>query len=286
MTSLTNMTNAVDYIEDNLKEDIDFDVVAKIALCSRYHFLKMFTFIVGIPPSEYIRKRRLTLAAFDLQNTNDKVINIALRYGYQSPDSFTKAFQKIHQVTPTQARENGALIKAYPRVNFSISIEGNEAINYKIVEKNSFKVIGFKRRLSIENLMNGVGEMWDSMTPEKIQELTKLSSDNSTSFPMGIYSEMYDDNSTDYYIAVPSSNDKNTNLESLVIPSSTWAVFECRGALPLAMGEMFQRIYKEWFPTSNYEHSSLPELEWYSDGDMSSDSYKSEIWIPINSTKL
>lgn len=223
----------------------------------------------------------MTLAAFDLQHTNEKIIDIASTYDYQLPDSFARAFQKLHGITPTQAREKNIPLKAYPRVRFSITVEGREAMKYKIVEKEAFQIAGFKKNLSIETLMNGVGEMWQSMTPEKMAELTTFNKDTTTSVPMGAYSKIYEDYSTDYFVAVITDGTANTKLETLDVPAATWAIFECNGALPLAIGEMFQRIYNEWFPISGYEQIPLPEFEWYSEGDMSSEEYRCEIWIPI-----
>lgn len=135
MDTLENMKNAINYIEDNLDAEIEYAQVAQIALCSQYHFQRMFSFLIGIPLSEYIRRRRLTLAAFDLQNSNEKIINLALKYGYNSPDSFSRAFMAMHEVTPSKAREKGISLKAYPRVTFSLSIKGVVEMNYRIEQK-------------------------------------------------------------------------------------------------------------------------------------------------------
>ena len=176
----------------------------------------MFAFLIGIQLSEYIRRRRLTLAAFELQNSNEKIIDLALKYGYNSPDSFSRAFLAMHGVTPSKAREKGISLKAYPRVTFSLSIKG-------VVE----------------------------------------------------------DNTTDYYIAAITEKDSPKTLCKLEIPTLTWSIFEITGPMPTAMADIWGRIFSEWFPTSGYEHAEAPEVEWYSNGDMSSSDYKSEIWIPV-----
>jgi len=274
MDTLENMKNAINYIEDNLDAEIEYVKVAQIAL---YHFQRMFSFLIGIPLSEYIRRRRLTLAAFDLQNSNEKIINLALKYGYNSPDSFSRAFMAMHEVTPSKAREKGISLKAYPRVTFSLSIKGVVEMNYRIEQKNSFTVVGVKQRFShINGLGESIGKMWSETPLETISQIAGLGNGL-----VGVYSGMYEDNTTDYYIAAITESNSPKNLCKLEIPSLTWAIFEIIGPMPTAMAEIWGRIFSEWFPTSGYEHAEAPEVEWYSNGDLSSSDYKSEIWIPV-----
>lgn len=281
METLKNMKNALDYIEDNLSSELEYSKIAQAALCSQYHFQRMFSFITGIPLSEYIRRRRLTLAGFDLQNTNEKVIEIAVKYGYNSPDAFTRAFQNLHGVTPSKAREEGITLKAYPRIVFSLSLKGVKEMNYRIEKKPPFIVTGVKQRLSyLENLGEKVGQMWQTLPQETFKQLAGLSEADPPEM-LGVYNNMYEDSTTDYYIAVKTTKEIQENLENLQIPELTWAVFEITGPLPTAMSDIWGRIFTEWFPTMDYEHAEAPEIEWYSAGDIEAFDYKSEIWIPI-----
>jgi AraC family transcriptional regulator len=277
MDTLENMKNAIDYIENNLDSEIEYARIAQIALCSQYHFQRMFEFLIGVPLSEYIRRRRLTLAAFDLQNGNEKIIDIALKYGYNSPDSFSRAFMAMHGITPSKAREKGISLKAYPRVTFSLSIKGVIEMNYRIEQKNSFSVVGVKQRFShVDGLGESIGKMWSETPGETIAQIAVLGNGL-----VGVYSGMYEDNTTDYYIAAITEKDPPKTLCTLEIPSLTWAIFEIIGPMPTAMAEIWGRIFSEWFPTSGYEHAEAPEVEWYSQGDLSASDYKSEIWIPV-----
>lgn len=132
MDLLKNMNSAIKFIEKNLTNDIDFKEVARLAYCSEYHFKRMFSFLAGITLSEYIRRRRLTLAAFELKGNNIKVIDIAIKYRYSSSDSFARAFQHLHSITPSEARNNGHSLKAYPPMSFQLSIKGGREMNYRI----------------------------------------------------------------------------------------------------------------------------------------------------------
>ncbi|MEK4580806.1 MULTISPECIES: GyrI-like domain-containing protein [Bacillus] len=287
MDSLKNMNAAMQYIEDNLTHEIDFKEVAKIAFCSEYHFKRMFSFLAGISLSEYIRCRRLTLAAFELKDSNAKVIDVAIKYGYNSPDSFTRAFQNLHGITPSEARSTMRSLKAYSPMTFQLSIQGGNEMNYRIEEKEPFQIIGIQKRVPI--VFNGVNEeiasMWKSLTPQSIQTLKMLSNVNpngiisaSTNFSEG---RMEEKGELDHYIGVATTKDCPEQFAQLEVAASTWAIFEAVGPFPDALQNVWGRIYSEWFPSSNYELAEGPEILWNEQKDVTSPNFKSEIWIPV-----
>lgn len=287
MDSLKNMNAAMQYIEDNLTHEIDFKEVAKIAFCSEYHFKRMFSFLAGISLSEYIRCRRLTLAAFELKDSNAKVIDVAIKYGYNSPDSFTRAFQNLHGITPSKARSTSRSLKAYSPMTFQLSIQGGNEMNYRIEEKGPFQIIGIQKRVPI--VFNGVNEeiasMWKSLTPQSIQTLKMLSNVNpngiisaSTNFSEG---RMEEKGELDHYIGVATTKDCPKQFKQLEVAASTWAIFEAVGPFPDALQNVWGRIYSEWFPSSNYELAEGPEILWNEQKDVTSPNFKSEIWIPV-----
>ncbi|MDC0705734.1 MULTISPECIES: AraC family transcriptional regulator [Priestia] len=287
MDSLRNMNRALHYIEENLTNDIDFREVAKLALCSEYHFKRMFSFLAGITLSEYIRRRRLTLAAFELKDNNMKVIDIAIKYGYNSPDSFTRAFQNLHGITPSEAKKNGYSLRAYPQMTFQLSIKGGNEMNYRIEEKEAFHIVGIKERVPI--IFHGVNPriaaMWESLNNETINKLKKLSNVK----PLGLLSasvnfsegRMEEKGELDHYIGVATTKDCPDNLIQLEVPALTWAVFEAVGPFPDTLQDVWGRIYSEWFPSSNYEQVEGPEILWNEHKDVTSSTFKSEIWIPV-----
>ncbi|MEK4821085.1 AraC family transcriptional regulator [Priestia megaterium] len=287
MDLLRNMNRALDYIEENLTNDIDFREVARLALCSEYHFKRMFSFLAGITLSEYIRRRRLTLAAFELKDSNIKVIDVAIKYNYSSPDSFTRAFQNLHGITPSEAKKNGSSLKAFPKMTFQLSIKGGNEMNYRIEEKEAFHIVGIKERVPI--IFHGVNPkiaaMWESLNDETIRKLKELS--NVT--PLGLLSasvnfsegRMEEKGQLDHYIGVATTKDCPDYLVQLEVPVGTWAVFEAVGPFPDTLQDVWGRIYSEWFPASTYEQVEGPEILWNEHKNVTSPTFKSEIWIPV-----
>ncbi|MGG1679284.1 GyrI-like domain-containing protein [Neobacillus sp. NRS-1170] len=287
MDLLKNMNEALQYIEENLNQEIDFKEVAKLAFCSEYHFKRMFSFLAGITLSEYVRRRRLTLAAFELNNSNSRIIDVAIKYGYSSPDSFARAFQVLHGVTPSEARNNGQLLKAYPRMTFQLSIKGGNEMNYRIEEKEAFNIVGITKRVPIvfQGENQEITAMWKTLNTEKINKLKELSNVE----PKGIiqasinFSEgrMEEKGGLDHYIGVATTKECPENLSTLKVPALSWAVFESIGPFPTTLQETWGRIYSEWFPSSNYQQTEGPEILSIKDKDLTLPTVKSEIWIPV-----
>ncbi|GED14129.1 AraC family transcriptional regulator [Aneurinibacillus migulanus] len=286
MDLLEKMNGALNYIEENLTNDIDFKEVARLAFCSEYHFKRMFSFLAGVTLSEYIRRRRLTLAAFELNNSNIRIIDVAIKYGYSSPDSFTRAFQSLHGVTPSEARNNGQSLKAYPRMTFQLSIKGGSEMNYRIEEKEAFRIVGIKKRVPLiyHGVNPEIASMWENLNGETINKLKKLSNVE----PLGLLSAStnfsegrLEKGELDHYIGVATTKECPDNLTQLEVPASTWAVFEAVGPFPDTLQDVWGRIYSEWFPSSNYEQTEGPEVLWNEDKDVTSPTFKSEIWIPV-----
>ncbi|SNT04634.1 transcriptional regulator, AraC family [Anaerovirgula multivorans] len=287
MDTLRSMNNALAYIEEHLTGDIDYSKISKIAYCSEYHFKRMFSFLSGISLSEYIRRRRLTLAALELKDRDLRIIDVAVKYGYGSADSFSRAFYSMHGILPSEARSENTQLKAYPKMTFQLSIKGGCEMNYRIVEKESFKLVGFKRRVPI--IFNGVNpeiaKMYELLTPEVIKELKSLSNveptgiiSASTNFSEG---RMEEKGELDHYIGVATSSNETAKFDELIIDASTWAVFESIGPFPETLQNVWGRIYSEWFPSSGHEAVEGPEILWNESPDTGNPNYRSEIWIPV-----
>ncbi len=280
------MNRAMHYIEANLLESIDFQKVAQLAGCSEYHFMRMFAFLSGFTLSEYIRRRKLTLAAAELQSSPLRIIDIAVKYGYDSPDAFTRAFQKLHGVTPSEARAAGARLKAVSPMTFQLTIRGGSEMEYRIVEKEAFQIVGLKKRVALiyEGVNPEIAALWQSLTEKDIRELKQLSNLE----PGGLISASvnFEDGRSegsflDQYIGVATNLPAAPRWEVLNVSAGAWAVFTAVGKFPAALQNVWGRIYAEWAPSSGYELRPGPEILWNESKDTTLPQYRSEIWIPV-----
>lgn len=283
---------AVAYIEDNLTGDIDTGAAAEKALCSPFHFQRMFYVVNGFTLGEYIRRRRLTLAATELSYTDGKVIDIALKYGYGSPDAFTRAFRQVHGITPQAAREPGVSLVAYPRVSFRISIRGGIDMDYRIIEKPAFDVVGKARKFTNANGQNliDIPKFWDEVNGGEDGE------DGETLFELnggqlgpltggdglGVCFDLNGAGDFMYAIAVEKiGDDVPAGCEVMRIPAATWAVVDITGPIPGALIAASRRIYAELLPATGYEHAGTPDFEVYFPGDSTSPDCHSQMWVPV-----
>jgi AraC family transcriptional regulator len=269
------ITNAISYIEENLAGEIDIDAVAEKAYVSSFYFQKIFHVLCGMTVGEYIRKRRLTLAAQELCSTDIKVIDVALKYGYESPDSFARAFTKFHGISPSSAREQGSKLKSFAPLKIKLTLEGGTMLEYKIVEKEQFTVIGKSRRFNSETSYSEIPKFW--------QEHFKSDDSKILCGLYGICMD-YDGKNFDYIIAddyVPWKEIPK-DFVTKVIPAGTWAVFPCRGALPEALQSVNTKIWSEWVPSCKaYKLAGNYNIELYAPLCDNPEEDYSEIWIPV-----
>lgn len=280
------MNAAIAYIEDRLDGDVDINEAAKKACCSLFHFQRMFFAIIGYTPADYARRRRLTLAATELAVSDIKVIDLAVKYGYDSPDSFTRAFRSVHGITPQAARGPGVKLTAFPRISFHIKLEGGHDMDYQIMEKPAFRVAGKIRKFTNANKQNlvDIPRWWEEFAAS--QELPKIL-DVAGNRPgmltgsqiLGICFDFGQGEIFKYSIAVELPEGKSANaFETLDIPASTWVVFD---TTINDIQQCWDRIYREWFPSTGYEHTGGPELEVYLPGDFNNPAMPCQIWVPV-----
>ncbi len=278
MEWIERLNQAIGYIEEHLKDDVDYEQLGKIACCSAYHFQRMFTYMAGIPLSEYIRRRKMSLAAVELQSGGKKVVDVALAYGYQSPTAFNRAFQGVHGVAPSALKSAGVSVKSFPPLTFKITIQGVNEMEYRIERKDAFRIVGVSRPLEkeIEKNFATVPRMWQSAAADgTIGKLAALMD----AAPMGLLgvSACGDAEPWRYFIAVSSGKDA-AGFEEFTVPAATWAIFPGTGA-SRSIQELEKRIVTEWLPTSGYEYGSAPDVEVYLNPDPQNARY--EVWIPV-----
>jgi len=287
MHILDRLNAVVDYVECHITDEIDLNHLASIAHCSVYNFQRMFAFITDVSIAEYIRHRRLTLAAVALQQGEMRIVDLALQYGYDSPVSFARAFQTLHGITPSEARKKNTTLKAFPRMTFQIAIKGVKEMNYRIVETESFQVFGLEGVVSLISTAEGIAmpsvwQFWDANFANGNYD--RLFKDAGEARPL-LYDTMFVRNDMcrihglinykqidavnhgymQFSFAAPES--KMDGYTIVEIPSTTWAVFPSDPEDERDPGEiwpeLYRRFYREWLPSSKYEKANSPELELY-----------------------
>lgn len=277
MDWIQGIQNAVRYIEDNITEELDYDDIAGRACVSSFHFQRAFGILCGFTLGEYIRNRRLTLAGMELSSGNAKVIDVAVKYGYDSADSFTKAFSRFHGISPSCARKEGASLKSVAPLKIKFKLEGGNVMDYRIEAKEAFTVIGAVREFNNDTSYLEIPKFWG----EHFQS-------GNGKYVCGMFGICFDSSEDcknfNYMIADSAAGkgklpDEFTTKE---IPAKTWAVFPVKGAMPTALQDVNTRIWSEWLPNCReYELDGDINIEMYSDGDTNSADYYSEIWVPV-----
>lgn len=290
MEWISGIQRAIDYIESHLTDEIDFEEAARETYSSSFHFQRVFSILCGFTLGEYVRMRRLSMAASDIVNTDEKVIEIAMKYGYDSPESFTRAFTRFHGVSPSEAKR-GAMVKSFSRLSVKLTLTGGTTMDYRIEKVKDFKIICKKKQVTKPENATATADIsafWDECG--KDGSITKICGylpkeprfkgllgicfsfdTEANKFPYGIGVE---------YDGRPISDD---SLEVVDIPESTFVVFECRGKMPECFTDTYKKIVTEFFPQNpRYEYGQGVELEVYPSDDMDNPNYYCEIWIAVN----
>lgn len=281
-----SIQKAINYMEEHLLDDLTIESISRQANASAFHFQRTFTILTDISVGEYVRRRRLTLAAQEISRTNCKIIDLAYKYGYDTPEAFSKAFRRQHGVSPSEARKYIGKLTFYERLVIQVILKGEIPMKYNIIERDSFQLIGIKREFSLVNGENliGIPKLWDKVNSDGTDDQLGKLNNGQIKGLLGVCVDkrILEQNETmDYWIATEYDGQVPEGYSSLTIPASKWVIFEVHGPMPDAIQEVWKRIFSEWFPTSGFEHAGTPEMEVYTDDDASNPDYYSEIWIPV-----
>lgn len=282
MTWVKSLQSAIDYMEDHLLDDLSIENIAQQTNFSAFHFQRTFAILTDISVGEYLRRRRLTLAGYELTRSETKIIDLAYKYGYDTPEAFSKAFKKQHGVTPSEARKYTGKLNSYNRLVVQVSLKGAVPMKVKMVEREKFQIVGIKKEFSLlmkEN-QTGIPKMWDKVNHEGTDEQLFKLNNGPVEGVLGVCVKK-DSRSMDYWIGTAHEGSAPDGLLTLDIPASKWAIFEVNGPMPDAMQKAWKQIFSEWFPSCDYVHAGTPELEVYSSDDPSSPDLYSELWIPV-----
>lgn len=267
--------NAIEYMEENITDRLEINDIASKAYVSAFHFQRIFSILCGYTVAEYIRNRRLTLAGQKLAVSNERIIDIALEFGYDSPDSFTRAFTRFHGISPSAAKEKGAKLKSFAPLRIKLTLEGGTMLEYKIVSKAAFTVMGKLRNFSFNNSYKEIPEFWDEHMKSEDSKIV-----------CGMYGICYDGNENGFEYLIADNyipwNEIPDGYITKTIPEGMWAIFPCRGALPQALQEVNTKIWNEWLPNcKEYKLAGNYNIEMYTPICEDENNNYSEIWIPI-----
>lgn len=282
MEWMESISEAVKYMEDNITENINAEDVANHVCISPFYFQKGFSMLCGLSVMEYIRNRRLALAGGELATGDVRIIDVAMKYGYDSPDSFTKAFTRFHGMTPSMVQKDERMIKSFAPLKIKISMEGGYLMDYRITKKEEFTVLGVSKKFRYENAKQEIPAFW-----QKHYEA------GNGKYVCGMYGINIDEqmgNEEFEYLIADNYNPVIDVPEGFVtrkIPAFTWAVFPCKGPMPIALQDVNTKIFAEWLPAlKEYEFAAGYCIEMYDAPDQypkgtQDENYYSEIWIPV-----
>lgn len=262
---LERLNQAMEHVERNLDQPIEVADLARIALTSEYHLRRLFSALAGVPLAEYIRRRRLTVAGAEVLGGESTLLDIAVRYGYGSGEAFARAFRAVHGVGPGEARRTGAALRSQPRMSFRLVVEGSSSMEYRVVEKDEFRIVGRKAHVPLvhEGMNPAIVDFVRDLEPEvraRIEALSDQEPAGVVNVSVNIAEGREEGTELDYYYAAVTSADVPEDLESLTVPAGMWAVFESSGEFPKTLQYLWRDVFTQWFPSNPYRSVPGPEL--------------------------
>ncbi|MFJ9936960.1 GyrI-like domain-containing protein [Streptomyces virginiae] len=283
---LERLNQALDHLEAGLDREIDMAEVARIAGVSEYHFRRLFSALAGMPLPVYVRRRRMTLAGAEVLAGELTLLDVAVRYGYGSGEAFARAFRSVHGIGPGEARRTGAVLTAQPRMSFRVVVEGSTSMRYRIVEKESFRVVGRKATVPLvhEGLNEAASahvESLDSRAIVRMKALTGGEPEGILSAVVHLTDSREEGAEVDYWVGVVARPGAAAEgLDALDVPAGTWAVFDNRGPYPSALQELWRDVFTQWFPSNPYASRPGPELLLTQPVEVGAET-DSQLWIPV-----
>lgn len=278
MFPLENISEAMDYIEEHLTDNITIQEVSDVAHYSHFHFQRLFQMLTGTTIGDYVRQRRLSLASRELITSDIKIIELAYKYQYESPESFTRAFKKLFNVTPSAVRKHHLSVKYYPKLAVQVQLKAESPLKYRIVDKERLFLTGFQTTFTAEEIVEG--KAYPAFWASKSLEMEQLLATHGQHIRIAAGSYRKED--TSLYDACIGCFTTDKDQAQVIIEATKWCVFYGQGPLS-GLHNLWSRIFLEWFPKTSFQHSGMTEVEVFPAGDTTSEDYKYEVWIPLRS---
>ncbi|GGK24582.1 AraC family transcriptional regulator [Pilimelia terevasa] len=282
---LDRLNDAMEYVERHLDRPLDVAALARIATTSEYHFRRLFSALAGMPLSEYVRRRRLTVAGAEVLDGRETLLAVAVRYGYGSGEAFARAFRAVHGVGPAEVRRGGAPLRSQPRMAFRLVVEGSNTMRYRVVDKDAFRVVGWRARVPLvhEGMNPALVAFIRGIDKAELAAVAALA-DQEPAGVLGASVNLAEDRAEgtelDYYHGVVTGAPAPAGRDSLAVPAGRWAVFDSEGAFPQALQYLWRDVFTQWFPANPYRSRPGPEIlqtRLSADGAHAA----AQLWIPV-----
>lgn len=286
MDYIEGIRKALEYIETHLEDELEISEIAGRIGYSVFYFQRIFKILCGMSVGEYIRNRKLALAGSELKKGNTRVIDVAYRFGYDSPESFARAFLRFHGILPSQVKSGIGSPRPFPPLHAELMMKGEHLMKYKVMKKEAFYVLEKVSRHSVadEENRSSIPMFWTECRKDgTVESLLRASADRTYVFGI-CYGTKDDERTFEYSVAVRCEEDIDVpeGFRKTCIPSRTWVVFDCIGAMPEAIQKLWHAIVCDFFPASEYRPTFEMDIEAYTEGDMNRKEYRSEVWVPID----
>ncbi len=291
----SRMNEALQYIEENLDVEIDEKEIEKITGTSIYHFRRMFSFLAGMTLTAYIRNRKLSNAMFDLLRDDVNVTDTAFKYGYNSVDGFSRAFREWAGFNPSEVKnQQKKRLKAFPKLTFQLTIQGGAEMNYRIVEKEAFKIIGISKKvpMQFEGVNPEIEKLANSITDQQKEKMHQYANIEPKQVINASYNydegsrlregkEVHEKGYLEHMIGVLTDEEGPfEGLDVLEVPNHIWVIFSSQGPFPETMQQTWAKIASEWLPSSDYQLVDAPGISFVEDYSDLENVY-SEIWMAV-----
>lgn len=276
MFEINQIKRSLDYLEAHLEEHLTLQELSDVAHYSRFHYQRLFQMLTGHTVGNYIRLRRMSCASKALLRGDERIIVLAMKYQYDSPEAFTRAFKKVYGISPSSVRKKGIVMKEFPRLSIQVQLTADTPLSYRLIDSGALYIKGYQKTFTAEEIVQG--KAYPAFWKQIKNELSQLAREQACKEYVGAGS--YRSDNPDLYDAIVGCFTEKIEGAIYIAPCK-WCVFQGKGPVSKTLPALWSRIFLEWFPETSFQHSGAMEIECFPIGDQESTDYEYQIWIPL-----